>query len=389
MVVAAQSQFTERTLADVNVTDGQASIVSQIRSEHERLIAAGQHFDLKARWPGYFALCKNYAPHDLMPESNDQTRDFTQRHGIWTDTFENYVTMTGWIFPRVSDFDRLNVVNEYNALLFFIDDTVSVNFEGQVDEARKAKLHEDTQDLLAMMADADATVPEGNGLASSTLALLAEMKRLGVEPRWLGNFIRASISHISEASGGAEAKQASGELGVITLQDYVWESRVADSGMRPEIAIMEFAANEYIDYDDLATNRPELLEQLGYARSLACAVGALANDIFSFHKEVIVAGSDYNAIPVIMRERGLDLMSALGYAADYVNGLLTEYQLITSNMRESLTRTAGTSNHALATHLDYLDDIIKATLMWQLQGTDRYQGQRTLLAETDQSNMMV
>ena len=354
-------------------------LLARIRAEHQQIIESGQLISMASVFPDYIAFSQDLEIHPLAAQSEANTRAFCERHGIMTDKFNAYVTMTPWLFPKATTLESLDIINEINALLFYIDEKGSANAE-DTDEVAKNDIKRKGMELLQLVENPATVTSPDNELANSTREILQQLYRLA-DPEWIRRFVGGTAAHLREAIQGVDAKTQTGDLQVMTLQRYIDETRIDDSGMIPTIQLMELAAGKYIPYEQILSEAPEIYDKLNRAQYLVAAFPAVTNDLFSYQKEVIEANSAYNAIPIVMNQTGLTLREAAQVIMDYVANTFREYMQIAQEIRSELSNSEYSWREAVLDHLIGLDDGAKATWIWQYAQTDRYQRPDSIFIE--------
>ncbi|WP_245401297.1 terpene synthase family protein [Nocardia albiluteola] len=274
--------------------------------------------------------------------------------------------MTPYLHPHTITVERMRIIGIFNAILFWLNDTVGREKFAHLsaDEQHRAL---ETVERLCRLLESRHTGAKPAAVEVATSELLALLTR-HADPGWLVRFLGSTIEHLRPAIRDQNARARGGLLSVV---GYI-ELRARVSGMYPAIGLCEFARDEYLPWERLPARLGVGLRRL---QLLTVEIGALMNDLFSFEKECIVDGSDFNLVPVcLLNTPGATLIDAVHEAARIVRDRLTEFGVLHARVGDECGGLADRGVvEAVSAHLEDLVGCVRATWVWQIT-TARYKG---------------
>ncbi|MFI6365624.1 terpene synthase family protein [Nocardia sp. NPDC050630] len=313
-------------------------------------------------------FCAGFAPNRFGEQACAEVEQLCRRYGIWLDAGgAHYNSMTPYLHPHAASAERMTIIGIYNAILFWLNDTVGREKFAHLTDAEKQQARA-TVEQLCRLLDTRCAATDPTPVEAATVEFL---ERIGAraDPDWLNRFLDSTIDHLRPAIRDQNAR-ARGEL--LTVADYI-DLRAQVSGMYPAIALCEFGRDEYLPWDRIrAVGLDADLRQL---RRSTVEIGALMNDMFSFEKECIHDRADFNLIPVfLLNTAGADLADAVHDAARLVRDRLGEFRGIQARI---VSRCAEITDSSVAepvsAHVEDLLACVQATWVWQ-NTTLRYKG---------------
>ncbi|WP_433574720.1 terpene synthase family protein [Nocardia brasiliensis] len=353
--------------------------IADMRAQHLAMHQQGRRWSLR----GLFSTadcdigdyCRDFTPNRFGAVACAAVERFCRRHEIWLPVDgPHYNSMTPYLHPSAITVERMTTIGIFNAILFWLNDTVGREKFPRLTQAARFAARET---VLRLCETLDTGSPTAD--STPTTEAVAEFRTLLIQDAsadWIDYFIGSTIEHltVSIRDHNARARGA-----VPTVEEYI-DIRGHVSGMRPAIALYEFARDEYLAWDRLRA--AELDAPLTHLRELTVQLGALMNDIFSFEKECIIDRSDFNLIPVCMLNHpGWTLAEAISNAAELVRDRFTELRRAHAALVTECDRRQNELARAVRTHADDLVDGAKATWVWQTT-TPRYQGMSIFLENT-------
>ncbi|WP_036569724.1 terpene synthase family protein [Nocardia sp. BMG51109] len=343
-----------------------------MRSDHERLVREERPWSLAALFStpdcDIVDYCRDFRPNRFGAEACTAVETFCRRHDIWLEAGgAHYNSMTPYLHPGAVTAERMTIIGMYNAILFWLNDTVGrEKFRHLAPDAQRgAGIAVDGLCLLLekQRMSPDPTSPEI--AAAEFLKLLAA----DAEPRWLQRFLDSTADHLRTAIRDQNARA---RKGLLSIDEYI-DLRARVSGMYPAVALCEFGRDDYLPWRRIAD--AGLKADLVRLRRLAVDIGALMNDMFSFEKECIIDGADFNLVPIcLLNAPGETLAGAVEQAGRIVRERFTEFRLLRERVDD---RCAGLPDPALAAqvraHVVDLVGCVQATWVWQ-NVTRRYKG---------------
>ncbi|WP_245663371.1 terpene synthase family protein [Nocardia inohanensis] len=349
--------------------------IERMRAEHAALLRDGRRWSLRELFStpdcDIAQYCLDFRPNRFGDRACAQVERFCRAHGIWLEAGgAHYNSMTPYLHPGAATLERMTLIGLYNAILFWLNDTVGREKFGYLDAGEQAAARTAVERMCRLLKTR-ATAPDPTPVEAATSELLTELTRLA-QPRWLDRFLESTIAHLRPAIRDQNAR-ARGTL--LDVGAYI-ELRAQVSGMYPAIELCEFGRDRYLPWDRI--ERAGLGAELERLRVLTVEIGALMNDVFSFEKECITDLADFNLIPLwLLNNPGADLAAAVAGAAAIVRDRVTEFRQAHARIETHCARLRGTDPElaeTVAVHARDLADCVQATWVWQL-GTARYKGE--------------
>ncbi|MEV6253511.1 MULTISPECIES: terpene synthase family protein [unclassified Nocardia] len=348
--------------------------IVDMRGQHEMLLRTGRQWSLRAMFgtPDWDIIdyCRDFRPNRFGEQACAEVERFCREHGIWLEPAgPHYNSMTPYLHPGAVSAERMTIIGLYNAILFWLNDTVGREKFGHLgdDEQRQARVAIDR--LCALLCTGSAPA-DATPLETSTSAFLT-MLSARADADWLDRFIEATVAHLRPA---IQDQNARARGGLLSVAEYI-DLRAQVSGMYPAIALCEFGRDDYLPWELI--RRTGLAGDLLRLRVLTVEIGALMNDVFSFEKECIVDLADFNLIPaVLLNHPGYSLEDAVRGATEIVRARLAEFRELCAVATERCDRLAAVDAalaSTVATHLADLVACVQATWVWQVK-TLRYKG---------------
>ncbi len=322
------------------------------------------------------AYCKDFQPSCHARASEVEVKKFAQLFQVWVEKGgDHYNNMTAYLHPT-PDYARLTAIGKAYAVLFFMNDTIGREKLGHMSPDQIAEVRQVVHRLDHLLDTGSLTLNAGS-IERAALASLREI-RLMSEPGWYRHFLTLMKHHFEPSFFDRNAR-AQGH--VMSVEEYI-DCRLHVSGMYATIALMEFGDNAYINWAEAkACGIGENLERLQW---LCAAIGALMNDLFSFEKEFVVEGSDFNLVPTMaLTYPEKSLQEIVEQAATLVREYVKEFRdLSISVQHQCLTLSADYAQLVSAIEKNVLSLIgsVQATWVWE-NNTERYKQQFTIFKE--------
>ncbi len=280
-----------------------------------------------------------------------------EKWGIKPPNFSGFVTMSAYLFPRAS-LARLETIILANNFLFYVDDCFDRHDPEM--QAHQVELRERNL-IFARIFAGQAQPDRGNNLHLVCYELRQRFVRLANDG-WMARFRTSLRDHLIGVVHQGERQRPLG------LEEYM-DMRVLDSGMKPAIELNEFANDLYLS--------PRMLEDPDIQRmDRNCALFAsLTNDLFSYEKEVMTYGSNFNLLAVLMENEGYDFLRAVDAAVGLINGCSTEFLAASEAVQERYG-----DDLVIHSYIQGLREQFTATWHWQIS-TPRYRSPHSPFAE--------
>ncbi|MCX0274852.1 terpene synthase family protein [Nocardia zapadnayensis] len=313
---------------------------------------------------------REFRPSRFGAQSCAEVEEYCRAQGIWLEPGgAHYNSMTPYLHPGAISADRLTTIGLFNAILFWLNDTVGREKFGHLSRGEQHRARTELDRLCRLLET--RTAPEDAApIEMATVEFLSRLHTQDADQRWLELFLESTVEHLRTAIRDQNARS---RRDLLTTDEYI-DLRAQVSGMFPAIALCEFGRDSYLDRERLAA--AGLADDVRRLQVVTAEIGALMNDMFSFEKECIVDRSDFNLIPVcFLNDPQATLADAVHAAAGVVRDRLTEFRGLHAALMARCAEPGIDSGLAgpVRTHLADLDGCVQATWVWQLM-TTRYKG---------------
>jgi hypothetical protein len=283
-------------------------------------------------------------------------------------------------------FDRLVAILKTYALLFYFDDRIGNDRLKFVPPGQKTgKIQEQyiilsglTQLFRTPVKELSTLAPPAHHAVAATLDVLRELQRLS-DPTWFQNFFISLQKHLAAA------------LTPHNHQHYTYPEfqvvRNDVAGMWLSVEFCELASGLYVDWKHIPLHVGVIFTEISQR---AAWIGSLSNDLFSFHKEVILSLDGFNVIPIlILNNHASNLMNAIWEAIRLTKVEIVAFEKSVAGARQVLNSASSRSidsaqRVALHAYIRQAEAIVHASWAWQL-ATDRYTNpdEPSIFLETD------
>ncbi|WP_245718347.1 terpene synthase family protein [Nocardia miyunensis] len=343
-----------------------------MRSEYDALVEQGERWSLRALFStpdrDIEDYCREFRPNRFGEHALAEVERFCRRHRIWLESGgAHYNSMTPYLHPNAVTAERMTIIGIFNAILFWLNDTVGREKFAHLSEDEQLRASYTAGRLRDMLESrSPAADPSREEIATAEfLDLLAR----DAEPVWLDRFLSSTAEHLRTA---IRNQNTDARGGLLSVAEYI-DLRSEVSGMYPAIAMCEFGRDDYLPWDLIPADVPAA--QLRRLQQLTAEIGALMNDMFSFEKECIADGADFNLIPVwLLNTPGATLADAVHGSAAIVRDRLTEFHTLSEQiLNEYVARAERRAAESVAAHVRDLVGCVQATWAWEIV-TPRYKG---------------
>jgi len=306
------------------------------------------------------------------------TEAWARSHNIWKEGYSEHTnTMGGYLHPETANVQTLAAIDKTYLILFYIDDTISNELQKDLPEDARHEGKVMMGELFRLLKQRKqlGNIPESQfGLVNATKDLLQDLADLS-DPEWLERFMFALEEHLVDTVQD-QNQAVIGEQ--FTRESYI-ERRNDISGMFVTTWYMEFASGEYLPRTDLPEHVHEMCQRLEY---LCAIIGGIANDFFSFEKEVIDHLDEFNLIPVAMMENpDMGFLEAVNDCLKYLNTASDEFMEVTEKLRLEVPTLPPDQAKAVSEYLKQTKFVALASWFWELD-TDRYQRPQSMFLQT-------
>lgn len=225
--------------------------------------------------------------------------------------FRHVVALDSLVYPD-ADADRLTASGGINHYLFFLDDLYDDDPSvGQNPQAARVIME---RYLHALSTGCLGPTPDA--LERYSCNLHHQLVRLA-SPEWVALFMQEVRSYLFKGSILSVEAWSSNHLPDI---DTYIEERTIDAGLWVATQLVELATNIIPPADPL----------LYEARTLTARHVAIANDLFSYQKEVMEQGCPWNMVHVIMVKESCTFPEAVAQVQEMLNGWAARFEEIYS-----------------------------------------------------------
>ncbi|HRE47824.1 MAG TPA: terpene synthase family protein [Aggregatilineales bacterium] len=326
-----------------------------------------------ARWSKTFQ--RN--PHAVAVEQAVEV--WARSHGIWLEDYSDHTnTMGAYLHPETTDSRRLAAIDKTYLILFYIDDTISNELQKELAPAAKLRGKRMMEELFALIcgwANPLPTAPSAFGVVNATRDLLDDLREQG-DPDWIRCFMVALKEHLKDAVTDQNSSVRGKHL---TISEFI-DLRNDISGMFVTTWYMEFATGLYLRREALPASVRAQCERLEY---LCAFIGGIANEFFSFEKEVIDHAEEFNLIPVMMEQREISFEDAIVASLSYMNDACHEFQRVCTMLQAILPKLSPEIRPAVESYIRQAYSVALASWFWELD-TNRYQRPNSIFVQTDQ-----
>lgn len=283
--------------------------------------------------------------------------------GIWQPHFAEYNTMSSYLFPSANH-ERLFAIGLYNNLLYYVDDTFDRHaHSGQLDTLQMKEIF---FEAMQVFLTGQATSSK-NPVVHTAATLHRYLVPHAPHHQWVQRFAEDTIAHLQSSLRDVDTELPAGQT---SWYDHYNEIRDLDSGMAPTIDLIEYALGHIMPSE---IREHPIFKQAQHYVARYCS---LTNDIFSYEKEVIAFGSEFNAVVMLQRD-GYSLVEAVDHLIEDLNNMVTAFIALTRD----LPTWDDDETQALAErYMESLWHQIVAAYHWQFS-TNRYRSQNSIFAE--------
>jgi hypothetical protein len=362
-------------------TENVFHLLAQTRKEYLFMQQTGFQFSitnlLKETGSQLKEYCRSFGKHPDSIQLTGLTKQYCEQYNIWLPNAIHHISCELFLYPH-ADFDRLLTMMKHLAIDFYLNDVMGRDlFKSlSLDEQEAADI------LVYRMAAIDETLitsADAQPIEIANRELLGVMKDTSPE-NWFRQFLSFYCRHIAITHRDSNAATTGH---IPNVGEYI-DTRLHTSGMIFMLLLVEYSDANFLDWD--------WLQKIGIAKDLSrlhyvtAVFGALSNDLFSFEKEVIDNAADANLLIVLaLNNPVLDLQGMITQAGSIVEGLLTEYFDLLSNIKKvhpGIHFNDALKADRLKQHIRGVERCLQASWMWQLH-TQRYKREHSIFAETE------
>jgi hypothetical protein len=287
-------------------------------------------------------------------EAEQRAEIYCRNLGIWLPHLQEYTTMSAYLHPHAS-VERLTAIIILNNLLYYIDDIHSSD-RSNAEEGDDLVMMEIYRNCMALLYLGQ--MPADRNPLYDTCKVIRDLVLDLSSEDWLRRLAMSLKDHLQATTLSIQEIMVDG---VLDVNRYI-ELRELDSGMHPTIDMIElgldmFLPNEVIHHPQIET-----------LRICTIRLGGLVNDLFSYHKEVILSGQRFNLVNVLMENRGCRFEEAVNECVLMLNQYSDTF---VATEQELPDFGDDDLNYCVQLYVRGLRDQILATYHWQMS-TNRY-----------------
>ncbi len=276
--------------------------------------------------------------------------------GIWLPHFQDYTTMASYLFPRTTVERLVSIGLVYN-LLYYIDDIYDRHMKDKPNPMQELYLRKVFENCIRIIMQ--GYQPEDHHLVYPICyELHMRFNTLSTSKMWMKRFISSLLRHLNSTTYSLDdIVEAECDM----VEQYI-SLRELDAGMDPTMDFIEFATDVMIPTEIL--HHPTIRKM-----SRHCSIFAsLANDLFSYEKEVVRFNSRFNLVAVLMDSWGYTFEEAVHNSVRFLNRSTADYLKNEANLPVWKDEEW---NRLTQLYVEGLRDQILATWYWQMS-TNRY-----------------
>jgi Terpene synthase family 2, C-terminal metal binding len=290
---------------------------------------------------------------------------FVSQWHVKPQHFDDYNTMSRFLYSRAVSADRLQATCTIHSMFFFIDDLFfdTDRFDAR-DFSIAPEIGRDLRSVSQFLSTLMHIFKTGELPTHPTAIQMAfyEMGELvaGQAPDEWFTIFADGIQDYIKAVIQREVDLRRGKT-VLTDLDSFLDIRLRDTGGLHTCQLIEFTKNAFLPAD--VRNH----DQIRYLTWLAIAMASLVNDVFSYHKDVVLEGSDFNLVKILMDLHGLSFDRAVDESVRLVNSYADRFV----EAREELPSWGHEVDRIVEQYVDGLAEMMSGNVYWH-GTTNRY-----------------
>jgi hypothetical protein len=247
----------------------------------------------------------------LADEAERISEEYCRVLGLKTSGYKGINTMCRYLHPD-ANLERLVALNMFYNLLWYMDDTLISAQERSIDEndVWLQNLYRNCAPILL-----SGTMPEEDHVLYTGCLKLRELFVKLCPEWWMKKLVKSVSTHLHSTTLSINEIMVDGKPDV----EKFLKLREIDSAMPLTIDMIFLEMDIFLK--DEVLNDP-IISQLTAITSL---YGFLTNELMSYHKEVILAGSRFNLINVLMEARNFTFEEAVHEAVVLINSKVESF----------------------------------------------------------------
>lgn len=327
--------------------------------------------------------------HKLLPrqesiyaqEAEENVEQFVTRWSVKPHHFADYNTMSRFLYSEAVSAERLQAACAVHSMFFFIDDLFfdTDHFDSH-DFSIAREVGEDLyairQFLTTLMTIFKTqTLPRTPTPIQLAFCEMGELVAQQCPAEWfqlfadgIEDYIRAVIQR--------EVDLRKDKNVLLDVNSFL-EIRLRDTGGLHTCQLIEFTKDAFLP--------PEVREhdQIKQLTWLAIAMASLVNDVFSYHKDVILEGSDFNLVKILMDIEGCSFDEAVDQSVQLVNSYAGQFL----ELRQQLSKWGGEIDQVVEQYVDGLAEMMAGNVYWHAT-TNRYRSPESPFKELQELTLV-
>lgn len=291
-------------------------------------------------------------------------QDICIRNNIKAKTYDNYTTMSPFVFSRTST-KRLLAIDLLINFAFYVDDDINDDRFAQQDDYHRRILKQCVEIFMT------GKMPQEEHKFFPVALEMHHMFIHQTTPTYFARLAKALGRYLKATTSGIDIILDIN--GKVDLQKYIY-FREHLSGMLMTVDLTEFAFG--IEVPEEVRLHPHLYQMYRNTSQIGC----LSNDIFSYHKEVNGEGTRANLVKIYMDNENLSFEEGLHRAVTHVNSLISSFLDLEATLP---TWEDDNLNQLASLYVLGMRDIITAAWHWQAT-TNRYRDPESPIQELRQ-----
>jgi hypothetical protein len=298
-------------------------------------------------------------------EAEGHVKQFVTQWCVKPKHFADYNTMSRFLYSRAVSAERLQAACTVHSMFFFLDDLFFDTDHFDVNEFSIAAdvgkdLHSISDFLFTLMhIFKTQTLPSNPTAIQMAFYEMSELVARQAPVEWFQAFADGIEDYI-KAVLQREVDLAQGKTVLTDLSAFL-EIRLRDTGGLHTCQLIEFTKDAFLPVGVREH------DQIKYLTWLAIAMASLVNDVFSYHKDVVLEGSDFNLVKILMDTLGLSFDEAVDRSIYMINAYADQF----IEARKQLPSWGSDIDESVQKYVDGLAEMMNGNVYWH-STTNRY-----------------
>lgn len=303
-------------------------------------------------------------------EAEKMVSDFARKWNIKPPHFDDYNTMSRFLYSGAKSVEPLAATGIVHGIFFFVDDlffdTELLRFE---DYGLDPALRETPREIAKLIYKwmhifRTGELPAGEGKIENAFYEIGEKVRELSSPSWFEYFVDTVQDYIDAAIG----REAGLDSSMSDLNRFI-EIRERDTGGIHTCVLIELTNNAFLP-DVVREN--EVIQKL---TTQCIRTASFTNDIFSYHKDVVLEESKFNLIKLFIDLENLSFEDAVSRSVEMTNSYARQFEEYETKLPDFQEH-----NEVAGTYVSGLKDLMSGNFYWHLT-TNRYRSPDSPFAE--------